>query len=136
MVRLVYKLVLELVLSSCTFKCYRAVTFEARTNLRDLERSKVETETHATWNYDYWKPRALCSEFDAQLFFPVGVTGDAEAQITRAKSVCSRCPVSMQCLEFALRTNQEYGIWGGRDEEERRVIRRMRRQNRKLVAAS
>ncbi|MDA8277670.1 MAG: WhiB family transcriptional regulator [Actinomycetota bacterium] len=96
----------------------------------------MDTETHATWNYDYWKPRALCSEFDAQLFFPVGVTGDAEAQINRAKSVCSRCPVSMQCLEFALRTNQEYGIWGGRDEEERRVIRRMRRQNRKLVAAS
>lgn len=42
----------------------------------------------------------------------------------------------MQCLEFALRTNQEYGIWGGKDEDERRVIRRMRRQSRKFAFAS
>ena len=90
----------------------------------------------ATWNYEHWRPRATCKEYDATLFFPVGVTGDAELQIKSAKVVCGRCPVSMQCLEFALRTNQEYGIWGGKDEEERRVIRRMRRIQRKLAAAS
>ncbi|WP_082058546.1 MULTISPECIES: WhiB family transcriptional regulator [Acidithrix] len=90
----------------------------------------------ATWNYEYWRPRALCKDYEPTLFFPVGVTGEAEVQIRSAKVVCARCPVAMQCLEFALRTNQEYGIWGGKDEEERRVIRRMRRQRRKLAAAS
>lgn len=94
------------------------------------------TMNQATWNYDYWRPRALCKESEARLFFPVGVTGQAERQITEAKSICLRCPVAMQCLEFAVRSNQEYGIWGGKDEEERRVIRRMRRQRRKLLAIS
>ncbi|HET9547237.1 MAG TPA: WhiB family transcriptional regulator, partial [Desertimonas sp.] len=31
-----------------------------------------------------------------------------------------------ECLEFALDTNQDSGIWGGLSEEERRVIRRQR----------
>jgi WhiB family redox-sensing transcriptional regulator len=96
----------------------------------------LETAKQATWNYEYWRPRARCKDYDPALFFPVGVTGDAEVQIKTAKRVCTNCPVSMLCLEFALRTNQEYGIWGGKDEEERRVIRRMRRQSRKLAAAS
>ena len=30
------------------------------------------------------------------------------------------------CLDFALATNQDSGIWGGLSEEERRVIRRKR----------
>jgi WhiB family redox-sensing transcriptional regulator len=34
--------------------------------------------------------------------------------------------VSRQCLDFALETNQDSGIWGGLTEEERRVIRRRR----------
>ena len=96
----------------------------------------LETIKQATWNYECWRPRALCQDFDPALFFPVGVTGDAESQIRSAKLVCGQCPVAMQCLEFALRTNQEYGIWGGKDEDERRVIRRMRRQSRKFAFAS
>ncbi len=88
----------------------------------------------ATWNYEFWRPRARCKEYDPALFFPIGVTGQAIRQINEAKTVCTQCPVALQCLEFALRSNQEYGIWGGKDEEERRLIRRMRRSRRKLVA--
>jgi WhiB family redox-sensing transcriptional regulator len=32
--------------------------------------------------------------------------------------------VTTECLEFALETNQDTGIWGGTSEEERRQIRR------------
>ncbi len=28
------------------------------------------------------------------------------------------------CLRYALETNQEYGIWGGTTEDERRALRR------------
>jgi WhiB family redox-sensing transcriptional regulator len=45
-------------------------------------------------------------------------------QIAKAKSVCCQCPVTTECLEFALETNQDTGIWGGTSEEERRQIRR------------
>lgn len=44
------------------------------------------------------------------------------------------------CLEFAITTNQEYGVWGGTSEEERRVLRRewraKRRAMRKVAKAS
>ena len=35
-------------------------------------------------------------------------------------------PVRVQapCLEFALTTNQDSGVWGGTSEEERRKLRR------------
>jgi len=58
------------------------------------------------------------------LFFPVGTTGHALLQIDRAKQVCGECPVNVECLEYALETNQDSGIWGGTSEEERRNIRR------------
>ncbi len=73
--------------------------------------------------YD-WRRQSICRDTDPDLFFPVGTTGHALLQIERAKEVCGQCPVSTDCLEFALETNQDSGIWGGTSEEERRVIRR------------
>ncbi len=32
----------------------------------------------------------------------------------------------LECLDFALSTNQDSGVWGGLSEEERRAIRRQR----------
>lgn len=72
-----------------------------------------------------WRAEALCAtEAKTKLFFPVGVTGAAEIQIQEAKAVCAKCPVREACLNFAIATNQEYGIWGGASEEERRILRR------------
>ncbi|GDX26434.1 hypothetical protein LBMAG12_08080 [Actinomycetes bacterium] len=74
---------------------------------------------------DYsWRDEAVCRETDPDLFFPVGTTGQALLQIDRAKQVCNECTVQVSCLEFALETNQDSGIWGGTSEEERRDIRR------------
>jgi hypothetical protein len=36
-----------------------------------------------------------------------------------AKDVCFTCPVRVQCLEFALETEERYGIWGGLSRIER-----------------
>jgi WhiB family redox-sensing transcriptional regulator len=58
------------------------------------------------------------------LFFPVGTTGPAIEQIETAKAVCRSCDVQRACLEYALVTNQDSGIWGGTSEEERRTLRR------------
>jgi WhiB family redox-sensing transcriptional regulator len=38
--------------------------------------------------------------------------------------VCAECPVQADCLQFALATNQDSGIWGGTTEEDRRKLRR------------
>lgn len=36
-----------------------------------------------------------------------------------AKGFCYDCPVKKQCFQYALRTNQRHGIWGGTSPEER-----------------
>jgi WhiB family redox-sensing transcriptional regulator len=75
---------------------------------------------------DSWRDRALCRDTDPELFFPIGTTGTALHAIDYAKRVCEQCSVTQECLDFALETNQDSGIWGGLSEEERRSIRRQR----------
>lgn len=76
-------------------------------------------------NADYtWRLQAICRDTDPDLFFPVGTTGYALVQIDRAKQVCGECPVHVDCLDYALETNQDSGIWGGTSEEERRKLRK------------
>jgi WhiB family redox-sensing transcriptional regulator len=75
---------------------------------------------------DDWRDHALCRDTDPELFFPIGTTGQALVSIDHAKTVCAQCTVTAECLDFALNTNQDSGIWGGLSEEERRVIRRQR----------
>jgi len=75
-----------------------------------------------------WRTYALCRGLGAELFFPVGAASSrALEQAEGAKAVCRACPVREPCLEFALATNQEFGVWGGLTEEERRPLRRPRR---------
>ena len=71
-----------------------------------------------------WRTVASCRDTDPDLFFPVGTTGLAITQIDSAKAVCMGCPAQTPCLDFALRTNQDSGVWGGTSEEERRHLRR------------
>jgi WhiB family redox-sensing transcriptional regulator len=76
-------------------------------------------------NADYgWRREAACRDTNPELFFPVGTTGAALIQIDQAKAVCDICPAKAPCLQFALATNQDSGIWGGTSEEERRALRR------------
>lgn len=71
-----------------------------------------------------WRSRAECLDKDPELFFPVGNTGPALLQIEEAKSVCRRCPVMDTCLQWALESGQDSGVWGGMSEDERRALKR------------
>ena len=73
---------------------------------------------------DEWRRTAACRDTDPDLFFPVGTTGPAIEQIENAKAVCQACDAQGLCLEYALATNQDSGIWGGTSEEERRKLRK------------
>ncbi len=73
-----------------------------------------------------WRTRAACLDEPIELFFPIGTTGPALDQIEEARAVCARCEVRAICLEWALRTGQDSGIWGGLSEDERRALRRER----------
>jgi WhiB family redox-sensing transcriptional regulator len=83
---------------------------------------------------DDWRTEAACRSIDPDLFFPVGTTGLAVSQIDSAKAVCQTCPSQAPCLEFALTTNQDSGVWGGTSEEERRKLRRQWMQRRRAAS--
>ena len=71
-----------------------------------------------------WRNRAACLDEDPELFFPIGNTGPALLQIDEAKQVCHRCPVVEDCLQWALESGQDAGVWGGMSEDERRALKR------------
>ncbi|MFE2110001.1 WhiB family transcriptional regulator [Kitasatospora sp. NPDC059463] len=74
-----------------------------------------------------WRQSARCRGTDPELFFPIGSSTSFATlvQSDEAKAVCGRCPVSRQCLEWALDQPVE-GVWGGTTEAERRAMRRRR----------
>src|SRR5690606_19682515 len=75
---------------------------------------------------DDWRDLAACRDEDPELFFPIGTSGPALLQVEQAKAVCRRCPVAAECLTWALGHPEEYGIWGGLTEGERRALRHTR----------
>jgi hypothetical protein len=66
-----------------------------------------------------WRHQAACRSTPTWLFFPG--RGDAETG-ERAKTVCSWCPVSAECLAENL--HQRDGIYGGMSPMERRHLAR------------
>ena len=66
-----------------------------------------------------WQDRALCAQTDPEIFFP-----EKGGSTREAKKICARCPVRAECLEYALKNDERFGIWGGLSERERRRLRR------------
>jgi WhiB family redox-sensing transcriptional regulator len=84
-----------------------------------------------------WRDAGACRHADPDLFFPVSMTGRAIIQVAEAKSLCARCPVRRECLDFARTHEPIDGIWGGTTPEERqRERRRERRAARTRVHAA
>ncbi len=77
-----------------------------------------------------WQSNARCAEVDPEIFFPER-GGSSKA----ARAVCAQCSVRAQCLEYALNNKEQFGIWGGTSERERRRIRK-ERATRRLRAVS
>lgn len=88
------------------------------------------------WDTDSWREESLCQSSNIDVFFPVGTTGPAIDLIEAAKTICDACPVARECLEFALETGQEAGVWGGLTEDERRAIRKQRLSEIRTDAAA
>ena len=70
-----------------------------------------------------WLQDAACRGHDTAAFFPPPHFERKEVRVARervAKSICRGCPVTAQCLDFAIRSDEPHGIWGGLNEIERR----------------
>lgn len=66
-----------------------------------------------------WREDALCSQTDPELFHP-----EPGRSVRPAKAVCMACEVRTECLDYALGTGEQRGVWGGLSERERRALQR------------
>ena len=67
-----------------------------------------------------WRDQAACREVVTADYDPFFAdTTDLQLE---AIAICATCPVRDACLTFAVRTGQQYGIWGGQPQQ---FIRRL-----------
>jgi hypothetical protein len=101
-----------------------------------------------------WRDLAECKGMDVRLFFPealldymvpmsegkptriLGLTSRFHQDLSKAfeeeaKHICLSCNVRSECLEWALDTNQLWGIWGGIDAADRKRIKTKRTRLRR-----
>lgn len=68
---------------------------------------------------DRWQERAACYGIDPDLFFPV-----SEEEAGPALAFCGICRIREECLAWALKNGERYGVWGGLTEQKRRRVSR------------
>jgi WhiB family transcriptional regulator, redox-sensing transcriptional regulator len=76
---------------------------------------------------DDWRDLAACKAPDVrpEWFFPVGEMYGRDvrpALYAQARAVCARCPVTEECLAYALKAHMVFGVFGGQTPVQRRRI--------------
>lgn len=79
-----------------------------------------------------WMREGTCAQVDPDLWHPAkGASPKAAQRICRTE-----CPVVARCLEYALASGEEHGVWGGTTNRERQKIRRARKLQEDLLRAA
>jgi WhiB family redox-sensing transcriptional regulator len=68
-----------------------------------------------------WQRQAACADAPAHLFFP----GAGGKGYRPGLAYCRRCPVRVECLDYALGlpAEEDHGLWGGLVPEQRVYLR-------------
>lgn len=71
-----------------------------------------------------WIEHAACRGMDPGVFYV-----HQGENATEARAICRGCPVREPCVEYAIATHEEHGIWGDTTPGERdRIVRNRRRR--------
>lgn len=72
-------------------------------------------------------PERACLGQEALFLYPVGEKGRVHEERNKAaQAVCGQCPFMQACRDHARANREEFGVWGGETEDERRAY--LRRQ--------
>ncbi|MGC8464599.1 MAG: WhiB family transcriptional regulator [Acidimicrobiales bacterium] len=77
----------------------------------------LDGSVNASNRAETWQERAKCKGASASVFYPLRGVPTASA-----RALCKDCPVKPDCLSYALEHEEEFGIWGGLSERERRKL--------------
>ena len=80
------------------------------------------------WRWS-WQLLARCRGIEDDVFFGPADESDGQ-RLSRerlAKALCRSCAVLHECRDFALATQQPYGVWGGLGTGERKTLLARRR---------
>lgn len=66
-----------------------------------------------------WQDYSACKDRDPDIFHPEAGQTELEMQ---AKGICAECRVGEACLFFALTKGEVFGIWGGKNWKERKLL--------------
>lgn len=73
-----------------------------------------------------WRRRALCRQYDTEMFFEENKGRYADQQVHLAKKICGQCEVRLACRAYALHWHQVqgdlYGVFGGMTQKERKEL--------------
>lgn len=76
-----------------------------------------------------WRELAACFDTDSTAFIPTSIALEETRMAVdyqTALRICSECLVQQDCLDFALRTHQVFGVWGGKTPQQRIAMRKRR----------
>jgi WhiB family redox-sensing transcriptional regulator len=78
-----------------------------------------------------WKEHAACIGEDPRLWFPNDegrrhYDRRVRALTMTARAICARCPVRIDCLQYAIDVDARFGMFGGLTEWERTKITKRR----------
>lgn len=85
--------------------------------------STISLPLHVDASND-WRADAACKDVDLDLFFTID-----EASQREAVAICETCPVRSSCLDHAIAAREQYGVWGGVREQDRKRLARSRRRD-------
>lgn len=70
---------------------------------------------------------AACKGESVNLFFTDKLDGVKRLEVNvanyKAKQICATCPLMKQCLQYAMNTDQSFGVWGGKTADERKRLK-------------
>jgi WhiB family redox-sensing transcriptional regulator len=96
---------------------------------RDRRRKGRDLNPHPTEDIT-WQDRANCIDIATDVMFPGRNDPLGPA---RAKAICVGCPVKTDCLDFAIRHNEKYGVWGGMSARDLRAEKARRKGGTRLT---
>lgn len=72
-------------------------------------------------------PTRACLDEDPNIFFTADKQDSKESidhSLVKAIKVCQRCPFRVQCLDYALKKDEKFGVWGGTSRRMRIQMKR------------